>query len=90
MGRLSARVPPAPGVCWLASPARRAVCLGVHGVQMPFGWPWCPLLQQCLTPLCVGAHVGQGGGSHVIRTPRTWSAASGFPFSWPPPGSLAA
>ena len=61
MGCLSAGVPPAPGVRWLASRVRRGVCLGVHGMQTPFGWPCCPLLLQCLTPLCVSAHVGQEG-----------------------------
>ena len=39
MGRLSAGVPPAPGVRWLASRARHDVCLGVHGMQASFGWP---------------------------------------------------
>ena len=61
MVRLSAGVPPAPGACWLASRARRGMCLSVHSVHTPFGWPWCPLLQQFLTPLCVNAHVGHGG-----------------------------
>ena len=68
----------APGVRWLANRARRAVCLGVHGMQAPFGWPWCPLLQQCLTPLCVGAHVGQGGVPMPLTDPglgqRLWWA----------------
>ena len=68
MSRLSAGVPPAPGVHWLASRARSGVCRGVHGTQMPFGWPWCPLLQQCLTPRCVSAHVRQGGFPCRLQT----------------------
>ena len=76
---LECRHAPAPGVRWLASCTRSGVCRGVHGTQTPFGWLWCPLLQQCLTPRCVRAHVGQGG-SHAARRPRIWSAVSGFPF----------
>ena len=60
MSRLSAGVHPSPRVHWLASRARSGVCCGVHGTQTPLGWPWCPLLQQCLTPRCVSAHVRQG------------------------------
>ena len=43
IGRLGAGVPPVPGVHWLASRARSGVCLGVQGMQTPFGWPCRPL-----------------------------------------------
>ena len=88
MGRLSAGVPPAPGVCWLASRARRDVCLCVHGMQASFGCRDAPCCSSVLLP-CVSAHMSDKGGSHVVR-PGTWSAASGFPFFWPPHGSLVA
>ena len=83
MSRLNTSVPPAPRVCWLDSRARRGVCLGVHGMQTPFGWPWCPLLQQCLTPLCGNGHVGQEGFPCRSQTQDLVSRLRVSFFFWP-------
>ena len=88
MGRLSAGVSPAPGV---RSPAARdVVCVSVCTVcRRPSGGRGAPCCSSVSLP-CVSAHMSDRGRSHVVCRPRTWSAASGFPFFWPPPGSLVA
>ena len=75
MNPLGVGVPPVPGMHYLASSARNGVCLGVHGMQMPFGRPWSPYCNDVSLP-CVSMQISDKGDPMPLPDPE---------FGQPPP-----